>query len=85
MNMRRFFTILTLVCMSALLAAGCARGPDRCFVDDNRYAEVKKLYEKTQTLDMVRLHLEDQHDWRKCEINEVIYRLKKEYHLEEAE
>ena len=53
------------------------------WIDDYRYRQVKQLYEKTQALDIVRRSLENQHTWRKCEINEAIYRLKKEYHLGE--
>lgn len=65
-----------------ILTIGCGYKDDRCWVDDYRYQNAKEIYEKTQTLDLVRYYLENQHDWRRCEINEVLYRLKKEYHLE---
>jgi len=78
--MKRLFS-LALV-LGFLVLSGCAVKDDRCWVDDYRYNKAKEIYEKTQTLDLVRYYLENQHDWRRCEINEVLYRLKKEYHLD---
>ncbi len=81
--MRQLFFALILA-TTFLLAGGCGyKTEDRCWIDDYGYKQVKKLYEKTQTLDLVRRSLEDQHNWRQCEINEALYRLRKEYHLEE--
>jgi len=80
--MKRFFWLL-LVLAFILGGAGCRLQEDRCWVDDYRYREAKKVYEETQVLDLVRRELKNQHDWRKCEINEVIYRLKKDHHMEE--
>jgi len=79
-RMKRSF-FLSLV-WGFLLLSGCALKGDRCWVDDYRYNKAKEIYEKTQTLDLVRYYLENQHDWRLCEINEVLYRLTKEYHLD---
>jgi len=67
-----------------ILFAGCGFRADRCWVDDYRYGSAKEIYEKTQTLELVKYYLENQHSWRRCEINEVLYRLKKEYHLDES-
>ncbi|MBN1901061.1 hypothetical protein JW926_07020 [Candidatus Sumerlaeota bacterium] len=78
--MSRIIWILLLVMM--MYAIGCGYKDDRCWVDDYRYQTAKEIYEKTQTLDLVRYYLENQHTWRRCEINEVLYRLKKEYNLE---
>ncbi|HPB30215.1 MAG TPA: hypothetical protein PLB62_02060 [Candidatus Sumerlaeota bacterium] len=68
--------------MILLAAGGCVSRTDRCWVDDYRYKKVRDVYEKTQNLDLVRRHLENERQWRRCEINEIIYRLQKEYHLE---
>jgi len=78
--MKRLFSFALV--LGFILLSGCAVKDDRCWVDDYRYNKAKEIYEKTQTLDLVRYYLEDQHDWRLCEINEVLYRLKKEYHLD---
>jgi len=84
LEMKRLIFLFLLWC--SLLFPGCGLKDDRCWVDDYRYKKAKAIYEKTQTLDLVRYYLENQHDWRSCEINEVLYRLKKEYHLDrEAE
>ena len=69
--------------MVLLLAPACSRREDRCWIDDYRYKQVKDIYEKTKTLDLVRRHLENEPEWRQCEINEALYRLKEEYHLGE--
>ncbi len=78
--MKRFIFISLALC--CVFLSGCAVTDDRCWVDDYRYIKAKEIYEQTQTLDLVRYYLENQHDWRRCEINEVLYRLKKEYHLD---
>ncbi|MCX6998924.1 MAG: hypothetical protein NT106_01285 [Candidatus Sumerlaeota bacterium] len=52
-------------------------------MDDYQYVQAKKVYETTRNLDIVKRNLENMHTWRECEINEVIYRIKKEYHLED--
>ena len=75
-------TVLLLLLLSSFFWQGCSVRDDRCWVDDYRYKKAKEIYEKTQTLDLVRYYLKNQHEWRRCEINEVLYRLRKEYHLE---
>ena len=74
-----FWAILIMV----VILMGCGYKQDRCWVDDSQYLKAKKIYQTTRNLDLVRRHLEDQRTWRPCEINEAIYRIKKEYHLEE--
>jgi hypothetical protein len=72
-----------IVLAIVLLASGCSwYKNDKCWIDDNRYKKVKELYDKTGSLEIVRQTLSDEL-WRRCEINEALYRLKKEYHLEQ--
>jgi len=76
--------IFVLLLFLLVVGAGCSvLKEDRCWVDDYQYLQAKKIYETTRNLDLVRRNLEGQHTWRNCEINEVIYRIKKEYHLED--
>jgi len=75
--------LFVLFVIILLLISGCGLREDRCWVDDYQYLQAKKVYETTRNLDLVKRNLENMHTWRKCEINEVIYRIKKEYHLEE--
>lgn len=79
--MKRITLILFMLLLFSVLS--CRPPGDRCWVNNYRYNQAKEIYEETQTLDMLERHLEAQDDWRQCEINEVIYRIKKEYHLEE--
>ena len=76
--------LFCLILGVAVLSAGCSFKNDRCWVDKYRYREAREIYEETLTLSLVREHLENEPEWRPCEINEVIYRLKKEYHLEDV-
>jgi major membrane immunogen (membrane-anchored lipoprotein) len=76
-------TWIVLMLALVLLAGGCSLYKnDKCWIDDYSYKKVKELYDKTGSLEMVRQTLKDEF-WRRCEINEAIYRLKKEYHLGE--
>ena len=63
-------------------SSGCAWYiSGRCWVDETRYVEAKRLYNRTGSIALTHSMLKDE-GWRRCEINEVIYRLKKEYNLE---
>ena len=54
---------------------------ERCWIDDARFLAVQQLYDQTGSLDVVIQTLNDK-DWKQCEINEAVYRLKKVNHLE---
>ena len=61
------------------LSAACVGGPnDRCYIDDLRYHEARRAFERTQSLEVVERALKDAH-WPNCEINEAIYRIEKEF------
>ena len=54
---------------------------DRCWISDARFQAVQQLYDQTGSLDIVIQTLRDER-WRRCEIDEAVYRLKKVHHLE---
>lgn len=54
---------------------------DRCWISDARFQTVQELYDKTGSLDVVIQTLRDE-GWKRCEINEAVYRLKKVDHLD---
>ena len=65
-----------------LAVAGCAwQQRDRCWISKSQYNEAKKLYDKVGSLELVRQTLID-NNWLIGEVNEAIYRLKKEYRLD---
>jgi len=80
----RDYVILIIVLIIFLMSACAWRATDRCWIDDQRYKQVRELYLETASLEIVRQTLKDNY-WTTPEINEAIYRLKKEFHLENAE
>ena len=59
--------------------SGCALyREDRCWVPDEQYDDVRQLYITTGSLDLVVKHLEEM-EWKRCKVNEVRYRLEKEF------
>jgi len=68
----------------ATILAGCVGGPnDRCFVDDLRYHEARRVFERTQSTDLTRQALQEHH-WPNAMTNECIYRIEKEFGLNES-
>jgi len=69
----------------ALLAAGALSCSvyrnDRCDLSPARYKQARLLYDMVGSMDLVKKTLSDE-GWRRCEINEVEYRLTKELHLD---
>jgi hypothetical protein len=69
-----------------LLAACCAMAGcslyrnDRCWVPEEQYLIARELFVQTGSLDLVRQRLEE-YEWRRCRINETIYRLGKEFEV----
>lgn len=76
--------IIAILALAIFLTSCSWLKYEKCWIDDKRYVEVKKLYDKTGSLEMVRQTLKDEY-WSRCEINEAIYRLKKELHLDEQQ
>ncbi|MCX7016418.1 MAG: hypothetical protein NTW86_28315 [Candidatus Sumerlaeota bacterium] len=75
---------LYLLVSAAAILAGCVGGPnDRCFVDDLRYHEARRVFERTQSTELTRQALQEQH-WPNAMINECIYRIEKEFGLNDS-
>jgi hypothetical protein len=53
---------------------------DRCYVSDAEYGIAYDLFLDTGSLDLVERQLTDA-DWRRCKVNEVVYRLKKQFEI----
>ncbi len=82
--MRRFWKTTILAVAAATSAVGCVNGPnDRCYINDVRYHEARRAFERTQSIDVVRQGLKDAH-WQPCAINEAIYRIEKEFGLNDS-
>jgi len=65
-----------------LVAPGCAflaRG--RCYITDDRYDRMKKLFIASNSLQQVEQAMESE-GWSRCERNELRYRLNKDLNLE---
>lgn len=72
-----------IIVVIILVVSGCSwRQTDRCWISDAYYEKARELYLKTASLEVVKQTLKDNY-WTQAEINEAIYRLKKEFHLEE--
>ena len=51
---------------------------DRCYVPEDQYELARDVYVETGSLDLVEQRLIDS-QWKRCKINEVVYRLNKEF------
>ncbi len=64
-----------------LAPAACAiYTKDKCYLEDSKYQIVSKLFLESGSLDLVERQLVD-YEWRRCEINEALYRLTKEFEV----
>lgn len=71
------------VCILAGLVwtSGCAiYREDRCHVEDLRYGIAKDLFVESGSIDIVERRLRA-NKWQTCEINEILYRLDKEFEI----
>lgn len=67
-----------LVCT---LTLGCALyRNDHCYVPNEQYVKAREMFVQTGSLDLVERQLKDL-EWRPCKINEVLYRLSKEFEV----
>lgn len=76
--------LVVAACLVAVLAAGglgCAPQGDRCYVEPARHESARRLYARAGSLELVERTLAEA-DWLPCEIEQTIYRLKKENGLE---
>ncbi len=59
--------------------AACAG--DRCFIEDPMFIEADKIFSKSSSIVLTERILREEKQWRNCEVNEAIYRLKKVHDL----
>lgn len=90
--MRNFAALVALVACVGLLSGCCfvnripqdpvaACAGDRCFIEDEQFIVADKLYSKCGSILLVEKQLREELQWRNCEVNEAIYRLKKVHNL----
>ncbi len=84
---------LVVVILGAFLLSGCAffcdipKDPkgqvyeDRCYIEDYQFILADKLYAQLGSILLVERHLCEIEQWRPCEINEALYRLRKVHGL----
>lgn len=78
---------------AATLLSGCAgvsgipadpmgvQYADRCYIEDSQFAFADQLYDRTGSLQLVQQELTNTYQWKACEINEAMYRLRKVHDL----
>jgi hypothetical protein len=58
-----------------------AQSGDRCYIEDYQFILADQLYSRLGSIQLVDRHLCEVEQWRDCEINEAIYRLRKVHGL----
>lgn len=83
------------VLFAASFFSGCASGlfcqipmdqqaecaGDRCYIEDFQFLQADQLYNRLGSISLVERHLREIEQWRECEINEALYRLRKVHRL----
>jgi hypothetical protein len=65
----------------AVLTLGCSLyRDDRCYVSNEQYSQARTMFIKSGSLDLVERELKDM-QWRRSKINEILYRLRKEFEV----
>lgn len=79
--------------VAALCLSGCAgltdmsvdpiaaQYGDRCYIEDSQFAFADQLYDKVGSVQLVEQELCKVYEWKRCEINEALYRLRKVHDL----
>jgi hypothetical protein len=90
--LRKIVSGLFVLGMGALLA-GCMsvsgipqdpkgdRYPDRCYIEDSQFVRADQLYSRLGSLQLVQDQLCNVYQWKPCEINEALYRIRKVHDL----
>lgn len=66
--------------LASFVLSGCAPySNDRAYISEEQYLQARTHYRKTQSLLLTERYLEQQ-AWRRPQINEALYRLKKTIH-----
>ncbi|GAB4320671.1 MAG: hypothetical protein Kow0059_15160 [Candidatus Sumerlaeia bacterium] len=74
-----------LVAVMLLLGTGCSwYRTNRCWISVDKYNIAKSIYLNLGSLDQTREQLRLSY-WRPCEINQAIYWIQKDLHLDSAE
>ena len=82
-NQIRLFTTTFLVAAASVVLAGCLGGPDdRAFITDDRYREARRAFERSSSVEVARMAME-QARWPRPMINEAVYRIEKEFGLKD--
>jgi len=72
---------LALAVLPFMTAGGCAiYRNDRCYVDDVRYGVMRQTFMQSGSIEIVRQEME-RLQWARCEKNEVLYRISKEFEV----
>lgn len=81
----RAIAVLAWLCLALPtgLGTGCAiYRNDRCIVPEAHYEVARAMFLETGSLDVVRSRLVEM-QWRRCRVNETVYRLEKEFQIPE--
>ncbi len=54
---------------------------DRCYIEDEEFILSDQLYSRYGSLHLVERHLRQELEWKNCEVNEALYRLRKVHDL----
>ena len=54
---------------------------DRCYIEDSQFAFADQLYDRVGSLQLVQEELCNYYQWKPCETNEALYRLRKVHNL----
>ena len=80
-TLRRFTTLGAMVGVVLALTIACSiYRNDRCWVPPTQYNLAREVFVETGSLDLVERRLVES-KWRRCRINETLYRLEKEFEV----
>lgn len=79
--MKNGLGIMAIVALTLTLAGGCSLyRNDRCWMNKEQYLIARDLFIQTGSFDIVEQELA-RYEWRRCKINEALYRLEKEFEI----
>jgi hypothetical protein len=76
---RAFAVALLLASVAATAGCGIYRR-DKCYVAEPRYTAMRDIFVESGSIELVRQRM-DELQWMRCEKNEVLYRLRKEFEV----
>lgn len=81
MSVKRTIGLIACAALALTLGLGCALyRNDKCYVEDSQYARAREIFIRTGSLDLVERQLKEW-EWRRCKVNETMYRLNKEFEV----